>query len=737
MNALIFSRRASLTLALCVPFLFSGCGGSSSSGTPTPTPPPAVSLSGVAAVGAPIAGATVTVIDASTSTTNPASVTTNANGAYTIDITGLQAPLTIQVIGSVAGVPQNLVSVLVSVAAGANTANVTPLTNAIAALIAPGGNPSALLTPATLASAATPTSVNNAVTLIAGTLGTDPGIAALIGSNFNPITTAFAANGTGIDAALEQLLVEVSAQGVSISNLAAPVSDQGAPAPVLLTASQVTNPPTLPPPLPASAAATDLPSAADIEGFRAKLQTCLALPLAQRVTFDVSGTTVTAVSPTCTFGDPGFRSSGRNWVEQLGQFSFSKPQLSNAVFGKGAVVLALAPQNLSDPKEFKHPQCNDGPCAVVRYPATYTGGFVDTWDFVFGKVGGVWTLIGNQRPYDLFIQARLNRYIAANTAANTTNNYFFKDRFESNLRLFFNASGANGNLVRAVRVKGPGLPTAGVVLHRSSRCGTDDRFPITYQTGALRRPNDNVLVTFNGGGGVEFTLDAANLDGTPLAMPTPVFNATTVSNQNFSPTPVANQSTLIPAWTRYAFEIFLFSNTTTPDQPDEIVYTRTDSAAANATEGANLPWPTLASGFVNTYLKPTGSGAGAVTGPLTMDWSVPPGVTVLSSYLFAQNFVTQLNVNNVSSLYAKRTRLDFEPTTYGNLSAPSTLFATVGSGASLATQTANVAPNPNPRCTDNTALVPLVGDVNDYRETGLFVRTTDRQRRNAIWFWDN
>jgi hypothetical protein len=736
MNVMICSRRASLTLALCVPVLFIGCGGSSSSGTPTPTPPPTVSLSGVAAVGAPIAGATVTVIDASTSTANPASVTTNANGAYTIDITGLQAPLSIQVVGSVAGVPQNLVSVLVSVAAGANTANVTPLTNAIAALIAPGGNPSALLTPATLASAATTTSVNNAVTLIAGTLGSDPGLAALIGTNFNPITTAFVANGTGIDAALERLQVDISAQGVNIANLAAPVGEQGTPAPILLTAAQVTNPPPTPPTLPASAAATDLPGAADIESIRAKLQACLALPLNQRVTFDVSGLTVTAVSPTCTFGDPGFRSSGRNWVEQLGQFSFSKAQVNNAAFGKGAVVLALAAQNLTDPKEFKHPQCNTGPCAVVRYPATYTGGFIDTWDFVFGKVGGVWALVGNQRPYDLFVQPRLRRYIAANTAPNATDSYFFKGRFETQIRLGFSPIGRNGNLVRAVRMKGPGLPVTGVVLHRSNVCGTDDRFAITYQTGVLRRPSDNAVVTFNFAGSNDFKVDAANLDGTALAMPVPVFNATTQTNQTYSPTAIAGLASLAPAWTRYTAEIFLFSNTTTPDVPDEIVYVRTDAAAANANEGVNRSWPTLSPTYVTAYLTPTGSGAGSLTGPLTMDWTSPAGVTVLSSYLFSQNFVSATNVNGITTTYGKRTRLDFEPSTYGDTSAPSTLLASIVPGASLAPQTANASPNPNPRCADN-AVVPLTTITSDYRESGLAFRLPDRQRMDSIWFWDN
>ena len=734
------SRLSLFTVVLCFAATMSaGCGGGSSGSSPPPPPPPVpTTISGVAAAGAPLADATVTVVAASVTTSNPAPVTTAKDGSYTVDVSGLRPPLAIRVVSHAWGVPHDYMSLLVTVAANAgNTANVTPLTNAVAALVSPTGDPLYFLAPAALGGAApTGSKVDNAVALLTNTLKTDPAIASKLGATFNPMTTAFSADGTGLDAVLDQLSVTVVNRGVKsvqIVNLWASVLDVDAPRPVLLTGNMVQPPQ---PPLPSTAPLSDMPSAADIEGFRVKLQECMALPVAQRVTLDSSGK-ATSVSAPCAFAEPDWRSNGRNWVEQMGQFSFSKAQLNNTIFGRGVIALALSPANRTDPKEFKHPYCNSGPCVIVRYPAT-VGGLGDTWDFQMGKkINGSWGLVGNQRPYDLFVQTRSTQYIAVNDKVvlpvNPADAYFYKDRFESQLRVMFSPSGLRGDFVRAVRMTGPGLPTAGLVFHRSSRCGTDDRFPITNQTGSLRRPSDNAVVTFNNNGGVDFTLDAANPDRTPLTMPAPA-----VGGPGFSPAPLANLSALIPAWARYKAEIFWYSNTTTPDVPDEIVYTRTDSEATNAAEDVDRGWPGLQGQFANDYLKPNGSGNGtlAATPPVTVNWQASPGSVVRSAYLFSQNFVSAMNTNGFTSSYGKRTRLDFEPTSYGNASAPSTTLASVVSGASLVASTANTNPNPNPRCTDRS-LVPLTTDPSDYREAGLFVHVPGKNRMDKIYFWKN
>lgn len=719
---------AALTTAVGLALIIGSGGGGGGGGElvpPTPT-----TLSGVAAVGPPLAGATVTVVGAAASSATP-STTTAADGSYSVDVTGLQGPLAVRVVGNSEGGAQTFLAIVPSISSsGRNTANITPLTHAAAALAAPNGDPLALFAPTALA-AVNASTLANAVALIVNTLLTDATIATALGSNFNPLTTAFVANGTGVGGVLAQLLVTLSAQGVQIVNLAAPVSAQGVPTGVLLSQANLANP-TVVPTLPASAATTDVPGTADIDGFRTRLRACLALPLTQRVTYDGTGTVPTAVASACDFADAGFRNNGRTWVEEMGRLdsfqtiTFGKAQFNNASVGSGAVTLAMAAQNLIDPKEFKHPQCNAGPCAVVRYPVTTASGYADSWDFFFGKVGGQWQIVGNQLPYDVVVNSILNRFVAVNTTP-PANTFGFNSRVETNFRMTFNPSGRNGNLVRAVRVKGPGLPAAGLVHHRSMRCGSDYRFPLTNQTGSLR-DGSNAVVSFNNGSTVDFVLAAATLEGVPLALP---------AFFNYSTTTLTNLPALLPAWTRYTVEIFLFSNVTTPDSPDEVVYVRTEAAVANATDAATRQWPTLASGFVNVYLTPTGSGAGAVSGNAAMDWTAPSGAaTVIGSYLFRQDSQTATNVNGVTTIYTKRGRLDFEPATYGGTTATSVRLLSVRSGASLALQTANATPNPNPRCVD-PALVPVTNDPVSYYEAALVMRLPGRQRQSAIWFYDN
>jgi hypothetical protein len=312
-------------------------------------------------------------------------------------------------------------------------------------------------------------------------------------------------------------------------------------------------------------------------------------------------------------------------------------------------------------------------------------------------------------------------------APNTGDVFGFKPRYESRLTFDFDPLGRNGHLVRAVRLKGPGLPAAGLVFHRSMRCGTHYRFPQTNQTGSLRNPANNAVLTFNDGSSSSFTLQAANLDGSALAMPAAF---------TLSPTAVPDLVSLVPYGARYVAEIFLFSNTTTPDLPDERVPFRIETAGIDAAQGPSFSWPTMAPGFVEAYLTPTGSGAGVVTGGLTLDWTAPASVSVLSGYLFRQDRQTLTNVNGVTTAYTKRGLLSFEPAAYGDRTAQSTRLRDVRSGASLAAETANAAPNPNPRCTD-PALVAVNSDPFSYYEAALTFKASGRRRFMAAWFWDN
>ena len=198
-------HHALFALSLVAAATLAACGGSDKD---TPPPPAATVLQGTAAIGAPMAGASITVVDSDPATADPAAVTADADGRFSVDVSGLVAPL------------------------------------------------------------------------LLATLATDSGTAELLPAGVDPLSTAFAADGTGADALLHRIAVAVGEGGVTLRNLAAAAGDSGAAAPVVLTAD-TTEAPTLP----ASVPADNLPTAADLAALGARWETCLAMPVAEARAF--------------------------------------------------------------------------------------------------------------------------------------------------------------------------------------------------------------------------------------------------------------------------------------------------------------------------------------------------------------------------------------------------------------------------------------------------------------------
>jgi len=114
-----------------------GGGGGGSNASSTPTPPS--SLSGIAAIGAAMAGAKVTLKD-SNGKTATASADNNGNFSFS-NIGGFTAPLMLQAKGDVNGQAYTLHSLLISApTTGDTTLNVTPATEALTAQTL-GGTP--------------------------------------------------------------------------------------------------------------------------------------------------------------------------------------------------------------------------------------------------------------------------------------------------------------------------------------------------------------------------------------------------------------------------------------------------------------------------------------------------------------------------------------------------------------------------------------------------------------------
>lgn len=740
---------SSFFVAAAVVFGIQGCGSDDSVVTASPAPvvPAATTIEGTIAVGAAVPSAIVTVSDADAATVDVVG-TADANGTYELDVSSLKPPLLVKAEGTLNGEPVKVVAVVPALTASAdNRANVTSLTNAVAALIAPGGDLNKL-TSAEAIAAIKPSDVADASTLVVNTLRSNPQFASLLGDGFDPLTTPFTANGSGIDSVLDQVAVEVGTGGVAITNLTAPNSDSGAPpAPVVLTQSQIATP-TQAPALPASEPPSNLPSPAEMMAIAKKYEACLALPLEQRVTMDANKEVTAVPAAACNFGVAGWKSDGGGWVERMGRNVFRYAANTGMKVGQPTIATVLQAPNYSG-NTFQHPFCNTQTCVIMNVPMTTASGKPANGLFTLAKVAGSWEFVGNQLPYAMGVEQRLNRRVAVNTtlaAANPTN-YFLQDRFESTIRLTFNPDGsmADTSNVRAVVWKGPGLPAAGVVTHRSQRCGTDDRFPITNQEGLLTINNQSGLQWWNNGGGNDFIVDAAKLDGSAVTMPSPSTNWATNSapfNQDYRSAPFTGT---IPAWSVYTAEIYYYSNA--GNTPDEVIVVRNSTAYERASAGAGKNWPTLAAASIDAYLKPTGANAGSL-GSLAhgLEWINPTDGYVNFGYLFSQNRVAATNVQNENGNYWKRGSLWFRIGAAGDASAPAYEWAPNRSGVELSTVTpvggtstvADSNNSPNPRCSVDEVL-PLDGDSTraSYREVGLQFRDGNRKLNQQIHFWSN
>jgi hypothetical protein len=289
----------------------SGCGGGG--GGDNPAQPVAVTLSGVAAEGAPMEQAAIRLVDATG--TEVAKATADANGKYTLTV-----PLTAKAPFVMSAAKDDLVYYSPVAEAKTGTVNVTKLTNLIAAQLSPTGDPSALATQvAGGAASISATHLKEVVSAIEQAL--QP-LLQNVGDTIDPISGTFDANGSGHDKVLMALDIAISPAGGSANitvTVKAVVAD-GDQAPAISFVSGST-----PPSLPQQVATAQLPSSdtdAVVADFMSRLNSCYALPKAQRV----NGTTAASViAPVCrqifTQDDPTLFKNNGGVVGANGAFS--------------------------------------------------------------------------------------------------------------------------------------------------------------------------------------------------------------------------------------------------------------------------------------------------------------------------------------------------------------------------------------------------------------------------------
>lgn len=212
------SGKTMIAAAVSTLMLLQACGGSDDPlpGTATASQ---VELRGVAAIGAPLVGASVNFqcVDGT-----PGAVTTGADGAWSVASANIKLPCAIEVAGGTAGGAENA-NRYHSIAVTPGVANVTPLSSLQAALAA-GQDPAAWFAevkgnPAALSkvdAAALRSALNQLAALLPAS--------ATLPANFDPVTTAFSANATNqFDQLLDRLQAALKDNNSSFSDAVAQV----------------------------------------------------------------------------------------------------------------------------------------------------------------------------------------------------------------------------------------------------------------------------------------------------------------------------------------------------------------------------------------------------------------------------------------------------------------------------------------------------------------------------------
>jgi hypothetical protein len=285
----ISQRRINAGLFLAFAFVgLSACGGGGGGGgTPTepaPAPGPAiqttVTLSGIVAKGAAFNGASVLATNSTGSLNTP--VLTGADGAYSITLPAdVKLPIILTASKSApTGETESYATVVTNITN--STANITPITNVITALLSSSGNPNQLATQISSGAIITQASLNDKTSAVQSVLKS--AIDALGVANIDPIRGNFSADGNGysklLDSVNATLIPNGNVTNIEIALRIKGISDSAQPPNVQFAHNQASLPV-----LPAVTAANFVAdgTASRLTQLMTDAQACYALPLSSRI----------------------------------------------------------------------------------------------------------------------------------------------------------------------------------------------------------------------------------------------------------------------------------------------------------------------------------------------------------------------------------------------------------------------------------------------------------------------
>jgi hypothetical protein len=511
---------------------------------------------GAAGDGAPLKRAVVTLVDAKG---NQVSGLTDNNGKFLLkyQTKNFTAPLVLRVV-TVGGNVLTSVSDVSATATKVVRANINFLTDKITSdiLVASvGGTDKTFdgskvdVTKLAKAKADLVTSINAAL-VSAGVADT---------SRFDPVTSVYEYDGTKVDAIIESLSLtrDTTTGATNLSAKLASLQNNADGSAVSTVVSASTPLATALVALPTSTALTF----AKLDSWVNEFNRCLALTPAQfaadAACADADGSRLATTGYLANSADfrEDFRTVFSNTdTTHIQGSTVRNPVLlfttkyasSTATFDDLAVV------------ELTIRQPSTGPLAgsvagAIEYVKTVV--FKRDDNLSRAKAGN-WILNGNQRAFNFGVSTRYVKTKQMNATRANNSSGGIPDNYQSRINLSFSEFVFNKTTrtrvdsnVRAVRVTGPGLPSAGVVLVPSSVTGANS-MAIVNKTGVIPTSTVSTLNSAN-----SFGVAAVAGDGSPVY--SGFFNPTGSTNA----TTMLTDFSALQAYARYQFEIFLRTNT--------------------------------------------------------------------------------------------------------------------------------------------------------------------------------
>lgn len=546
----LIPRRGALTAAICLMLVACGGGGSGGDGVaPAPAAPAPSAIQGTVATGAALAGAEVRITDrvgAVACTSAP--LIASETGAFVCQLKPEAAPPLALVAIDPAGLREPMVSLttLLPAAGNSGTVNISPLTTAIAAQLAPNKDAFALVRDPTSLAALDTATVNavkaNVARQLAAVLisvGLDP-------ATFDLVSTAFVGgSNAGADKMLDQVRVTFENGDPVLSNVLTPDVP-----PVPMADATTTSP------LPIAASTTPDFSVVELDIFKTQFEACFALPTAARPTATACTGLFVDASPTAAGAT--YRNSGLDAQAAFGGLlassemdgaKFNRPELMRYTPITGGLDQAVINLKFAD----KNGVGDNRVLTVKKYPGTESA-----------TRNSAWWLYGNQREVNAYIRASIRKQEQLLPEAFHAQYDVAPSRFQTGLEIFVARDGFGPNTagLRYVRVKGPGLPTAGLVL--SDVAGLPQNWMSIFNatgvipTDKLTTTNSNNIFYLQRSRGITGA-DAFALRPNPsITQATPAFNNwahPAMYGETASGTWQFDLSK-VPSWSRYTFELF-------------------------------------------------------------------------------------------------------------------------------------------------------------------------------------